>query len=282
MSPGIEPIDMIRKERGMRAEAAVAAPAEQAGGAKGKLIAFKALAAVFAAASWGGLFGVALVFAWIDNEDGGVHRVHFMGFGALYGVILTIGLLAQLWRAEWRISAFYQILAVALAAAVAGALATRGYWLIGVFVAIAWAVLLVLHPDRSGVLRPSRGRTSVPLAALALIGAVPWLWYASTMARFERTGLAFDPHVEQDHWTTMAAMAIGIVLVALLSALRFLGWRISAWSAGAGAILYGLISAVYPHRPGAEGTPWAIVAIAGGLVFIGVAEREARRTERMT
>src|SRR5204863_6483279 len=131
----------------------------------------------------------AVVLAWFDNDDGGIHRVHFMGFGALYGVVLTVGLVAQLWRAECRISAFYQILAVALAAAVSGALAARGYWLLGVFVAIAWVVLLALHPTRSQVLHPSREGVSVPLAALVVLGAVPWLWYASTMARFERNGL---------------------------------------------------------------------------------------------
>ena len=255
------------------------ASAEQAGGSKGR-IAFKIMAAVLAAASWGALFGVALVLAWIDTDDGGIHRVHDIGFGALFGIVLTVGFLAQLWRAEQRISAFYQIPAVALAVAIAGALATRSFGLLGVFIAITWAVLLVLHPDRPEVLRPAKERMSVPLGTLAVVGAVPWLWFASTMARFERNGLAFDPHVEQDHWTTMAAMAIGIVLVALLSALKLRGWRITAWSAGAATIMYGLITAVYPHRPGAEGIGWAIAAIAGGLAFIGVAEWEARREVR--
>jgi hypothetical protein len=264
----------------MKAEAAMApTPVQRAGSSRRMRIAFKVLAAIFAAGSWGGLFGVALVLAWIDNDEGGIHRVHFMGFGALYGVILTIGLLAQMWHAERRISAFYQILAVALAAAVAGGLAMRAYWLIGVFVAVAWAVLLALHPNRSEVLRPARGRPSSPLAVLGVVGAVPLLWYASSTAALERNGLTLDPHVEQDHWTTMAAMAIGIVFVGLLASLKLRGWRISAWSAGAAAFLYGLISVVYPLRPGAEGTGWGLAAMAGAVVFVGVAEWEARRGE---
>jgi hypothetical protein len=40
------------------------------------------LAAVFAATTWGLLFAVALVIAWIDTDDGGIHRAHDMGFGA--------------------------------------------------------------------------------------------------------------------------------------------------------------------------------------------------------
>jgi len=35
----------------------------------------------------------------------------------------------------------------------------------------------------------------------------------------------------------MAAMAIGIVLVGFLSAFKFRGWRISAWSAAAALFL---------------------------------------------
>lgn len=200
-----------------------------------------------------------------------------MGFGALHGVILTVGLVAQLWRAERRISAFYQILAVALAAAIAGVLAMRGYALLGLFVTVAWAVLLTLHPNRSAVLRPATDGVSVPLATLAVLWAIPLLWYASTTAGFERNGLSIDAHVSQDHWTTMAAMAIGIVLVGLLSSLKLRGWRISSWSAGGAESLYGLISVVYPHRPGAEGTGWGLAAIAGGLMVIVVAEWEARR-----
>lgn len=253
------------------------ASATSVAASKRRRIAFQALAAIFAAMTWGLLFGVAVVIAWIDKDEGGIHRVHDMGFGALYGVILTVGLVAQLWRAERRISAFYQILAVAVATVVAGGLATRGYVLLGGFVAIAWAVLLALHPNRSAVLRPARERISAPLAALAVLGAIPLLRYASSMARLERNGLSIDPHVSQDHWTTMAAMAIGIVFVGLLSALRLRGWRISAWSTGVAAFLFGLVSVVYPRWPGAEGTGWGLAAVAGGLMFIGAAEWEARR-----
>jgi hypothetical protein len=246
-------------------------------GSNGRRIAFKVLAAIFAAASLGALFGIGVIIAWIDTDEGGIHRVHDMGFGALYGVILTVGFAVQLWRPERKISAFFQILAVGLAASIAGALAGRAYALVGVFIVLAWAILLALHPHRSEVRRPIRDGSSPSLGGLAALGTIPWLWYASTAARFQRNGLALDPHVSQDHWTTMAAMAIGIVLVGWLSCLKLRGWRISAWCAGAATFLYGLISAVYPGRAGSEGTRWGVIAMAGGLVFIGAAEWEARR-----
>jgi hypothetical protein len=244
---------------------------------RGKRIAFKVLAAIFAAASLGALFGIGVIIAWIDTDEGGIHRVHDMGFGALYGVILAVGFAAQLWRPEGVISAFFQILVVGLAVAIAGALATSPYAFLGVFVALAWAILLTLHPYRSEVLRPVRDGSSRLLGALAAVGTIPLLWYAATAAKLQRTGLSIDPHVSQDHWTTMAAMAIGIVGVGWLSCVKLRGWRISAWCAGAATLLYGLISVVYPHHAGSEGAGWGLIAIAGGLVFIGAAEWEARR-----
>jgi hypothetical protein len=254
-----------------------AEPAQESG-SKGRRIAFTVLSAVFAAAALGALFGAAVIIAWIDNTDGGIHRVHDMGFGALYGAILTVGLAVQVFHPERRVSAFYQIVAVALAVVLGGLVAASGYAVLGVLLGVAYLVLLLLHPYRSEVLRPAREGFSPLLAALAVVGAIPLLWFASSMATLQRNGVPSDPHVKQDHWTTMAAMAIGIVLVGLLSSLKIRGWRISAWSAGAALFLYGLASVVYPHKAGAEGTEWGLAAILGGLVFVAAAEWEARRS----
>jgi hypothetical protein len=247
------------------------------GGSKGTRIAFKVLSGLFAAAAFGGLFGVAVLFAWFDNEDGGIHRVHDMGFGALFGAILTVGLLVQNWRPERKVSAFYQTLDVAVAVLVASALATSGFAILGAFVLVGYGILFALHPYRSQLLHPVREGFSPALMVLTALGAVPLISFALTSARLQRNGLPIDPHVKNDHWTLMAAMAIGIVLVGFLSAFKFRGWRISAWSAGVAAFLYGLISVVYPHKAGSEGTGWGLIALFGGLVFIAAAEWEARR-----
>jgi hypothetical protein len=77
--------------------------------------------------------------------------------------------------------------------------------------------------------------------------------------------------------STMAALAIAILLVALLAAARTRGWRIPAWSAGMAAVVVGLASAIFPDQPGAAGRVWGTVAAAGGVLFIAVAEWEARR-----
>ncbi|MGH2739674.1 MAG: hypothetical protein ACRDH6_04225 [Actinomycetota bacterium] len=260
MEAGAEPVGAAQ----------VAAP-----GSQEKRIAYKVLAGLFAAVAFGGLFLSAFV-VWFDNGDGGIHRVHDMGYGAL-GAILMTGFLAQNWRPERKISAFYQILVVALASGIGGAIATSVGALVGAFIAVAYVVLLVLHPYRSEVLHPQRAGFSPVLMGLTILGAIPLIWYSLAVAKLQRNGIPADSHAKMDHWTTMAAMAISIVLVALLSALRFRGWRISARSAGAAIFLYGLISTVYPHKAGSEGTGWGLVAMAGGLVFVGAAEWEARR-----
>jgi hypothetical protein len=254
-----------------------AATGEVAGGSNGTRIAFKVLSGLFAAGAAGGLFGIAVIFAWFDNTDGGIHRVHDMGFGALFGAILTVGLLVQNWRPERKISAFYQILDVAVAVIVASALATSGFFMLGIFVLVGYGILFVLHPYRSQLLHPVREGFSPALMALTILGAIPLIAFALTAAKLQRNGIPTDPHVKNDHWTMMASMAIGIVLVGFLSAFKFRGWRISAWCAGAAAVLYGLITLVYPHKAGAEGTGWGLVALFGGLLFVAAAEWEARR-----
>jgi hypothetical protein len=258
------------------AQAGVVEPGSAAG-SNGKRIAFKVLSALFAAAAFGGLFGIAVIFAWFDNEDGGIHRVHNMGFGALYGAILTTAFLVQTRRPERKVSAFYQILDAALATAIAGAIATSGFAVLGLFILVAYVILFVLHPFRSQLLHPVREGFSPVLMGLTVVGAVPLIWFALSMAKLQRNGLSIDSHVKNDHWTLMAAMAIGIVLVGFLSAFKFQGWLISAWSAAAALFLYGLISTVYPHKAGSEGTGWGLAAVAGGLVFAAAAYWEGQR-----
>jgi hypothetical protein len=83
------------------------------------------------------------------------------------------------------------------------------------------------------------------------------------------------PH-HADRLAEMAATAVAIVLVALLAAVQPRGWRISAWSAAAAAMVVGLASVVFPDAPGAMGRAWGAVAVAWGLMFGLAAEWQAR------
>ncbi len=239
-------------------------------------------AGVFAAAAFTVLFGVSIFIGWLETRHGGAHRVHNSAYGGLNGAILTVGFLVQNWRPETRISAFYQIVAAAVAGIIAGLLSLSLFALVGLFLAIAAGILFVLHPDRPAVLRPEREGFSAPLIALTAVGAIPLLWFAVTMSKFQRTGVARDPHVGEGHWFTMAAMAIAIVLCGALAAFEFRGWTITAWSAAGAIFLYGLASVVYPKLPGSEGSGWGIAAMVAGALFALVAQWERRRTPART
>jgi hypothetical protein len=245
---------------------------------RGKLIAFKILVWLFALGAFFGLFGFTVISAWWENSDGGIHRVHYMAFGALFGVILTTALVVQHWNPHRKISSFYSILDVGLTMLIAGGLAESPTAAVfGLGILVAYGILFALHPYRRLLTHPPREGFSVLLMALTIGGAIPLIWFATTTARLQRNGLPIDPHIKNEHWTLMTAMLIGIVLVAFLSAFKFAGWKITARSAGAALFFYGLIATVYPHKAGSNGTGWSLAALFGGLVFVAAAEWESRK-----
>jgi hypothetical protein len=253
-------------------------------GSRARRTVFGVLAVIFALGAFGGLFGFALFTGWFSSEDGGIHRVHYLGFGILFGVLLTTAAVALVRRPEDRPSAFLQVVAVAVAGVVGAAVSADGnYLVLGLIVAVIAAILLVVHPSRARMLHPAADPSPV-LGTLAAVGAIPLVWFGLTMARLQRNGLSNDPHVKGDHWANMAAMAIALALVGLLAAMRVRGWRLSGWCAGLGVAVYGLASIVFARfpgtqvpYPGSEGVGWGLVALIGGLAFVAVAEWEARR-----
>lgn len=84
------------------------------------------------------------------------------------------------------------------------------------------------------------------------------------------------------HWAGMAAVALAIILVGLLAALRIRGWRVTAWTAGLALAYYGLVSVLTSADASSGGYPWGGLAIAWGVVFVFLAEREARAARVIT
>jgi hypothetical protein len=241
-------------------------------------IAFSVLTFLLGAAALGGLFGIGLVIGWIDTDEGGIHRVHDLGFGVLYGILLSAAFFAMVRRPEAKPSMFLQVIAVGVAVAIASIVAAEpGYLAIAVIIIVAAAILLALHPARDGVLHPTTNASPL-LSTFVLVGAVPLVWFGLSMARFQRDGSSIDPHVNMDHWVTMASMAFGLILVGVLASARIRGWRLTAWSAGLGTAVYGLASIVFVSYAGSEGTTWGLIALIGGLAFVVATEWEFRRS----
>ena len=85
-----------------------------------------------------------------------------------------------------------------------------------------------------------------------------------------------DEHAELSHWSTMAVFASLVLLWALVGSTDRTGWRITAWLAGASAVIYGVGSLAFPNVASAADAGWAVAAIAWGVVFVGLTERRAR------
>jgi MFS family permease len=249
-------------------------------GARRRRLAFLILAGVLGVALALPLFGwPSLVLGWFETGDRLAHRVHDLGYGVWAGLFMAVGYLSQLRAPERRIAGFQQVALALVGQAIASALSADGSFLLFVLgFAVLTAILGWLHPAREQVVE--RRRPSVPLLVLAIVAAVPLTMYALDMAELQRTGVSSDTHVAERHWSTMAAMALSIWLVAAQAGLRTPGWRIPAWSAGLAAAVFGVASLVFPAYPGSVGTTWGLIALLGGVVFVGLAEWVSRRETR--
>jgi hypothetical protein len=239
-------------------------------------IAFYVWAAILVAVVGIAFFGLtSLVLAWFQEVEGVAGPVTDLGYGVLFGIIQTTGLLVQLRSPERKIAGVQQAFLVIPALVIGSAIASDSQNLVPALILLpAIGILLALHPAREEFFRKGVAPSRI-LLAITVVAAVPLVAYALDMGAQARD-LAGPPHHVQ-RLSTMAAMALAIALTGLLAALQTRGWRIPAWSAGTAAIVFGFASVVFPDQRGALGRGWGGVAIAGGVLFMAVAEWEVRR-----
>lgn len=226
------------------------------------------------------LFGVAffgltsLVIGWFGELEGSAGPVTEIGYGALVGLILTVGVASQLRHPERRLAGLQQA-TIVIPSLAAGSLLARDWQNAEQLTILvpALGVLWVLHPARGELLRRPT-RVSPALLIIALIAAIPLGTYVLAAGAAAQDVTGPPHHVQRLSW--MAALAVAIELTALLAALRPRGWRIPTWSAATSGIALGVVSVLFPTHPGAISPPWGWLAVGGGLLFVGVAEWEAR------
>ena len=234
-----------------------------------RLAALKALAVLVSAALAVANFGlIDLADGFTGYVDEARNQVLDAGWGALFGIVVPIGLLAQLRRPERRIAGLQQ-LAVA-SCALAGAAAAATAWdhlvLAGLLAAACGAALL-LHPARASFLR--RGARPRPLLALAAaVALAPALVYAERMSSAGRRGL---PPLDAEtnglaHWPALAALALVVVALPLLAAAGTAGWELAAGTAALAALAWGIACVLAPTAAAAEGAAWGWAAVAWALL----------------
>jgi hypothetical protein len=238
-------------------------------------LAFNAWIGVVSATLGIGLFGLsALVLGWFEADDGSFIPVTDLGHGVLVGILMTVGLLVQLRAPERKIAAAQQVTLAALALLLSAPLAADGQNVVpGLLALVAMGVVVALHPARREFFMRGIG-FSPAVAAVAVLAAGPLIGYALSMAA-EARELSGPPHHIQ-RLATMAAMALAVVLVSILASFQTRGWRISAWSAGAALMVFGLASIVFPTYRGSAGAGWGALAIGAGILLLVVAERRIR------
>lgn len=234
--------------------------------------------------------GSGLLLGWSSTEDGGIHRFHTVVWGVHTGLLLSVGLFTLLIRTEERVATAQQLgVAVAITLAVWYASVIIPHFggprpgidqiVSGtVILILAGGVIPMLHPRRVEVLKGGQG-LSRPMAALGVIGLAVAAPYALDQIQIQLAAdLATDPHSAggQQHWDEVATTALALPAVALVAALGTRGWRLVAWTAGIGTVIFGAASVLMPEQASSPGVAWGAVALAGGVLFIAVAEIETR------
>jgi len=228
---------------------------------------------------------IDLVDGFTGYVDQARNQVLDVGWGAVFGVIVPLGLLTQLRRPERRIAGIQQTAVVALALALAGA-AGQTWWYLALAggIAVASAVLLALHPARQTFL--ARGQHLEPMMlALAAVAAMPSVVYALRMASAQRRGLPPADAVSNGlhHWTVMTALALLVLLLMLLAAARTSGWQIPAISASIAAGAWAISCLLAPSSaPGSEGHAWAAAALVWAVVTLAAATWPRAREQTAT
>jgi hypothetical protein len=241
----------------------------------------KTAALVVALASLTINFGlIDLVDGFTGYVDQARNQVLDVGWGVVFGLVLPLGLLSQLRRPEWRIAGIQQTAAVAVALALAAAVGRSwGYLALAGGIGFASGVLLALHPARRTFV--ARGRRVEPvLLVLAAVAAAPALVYAWRMASAARRDLPPADAVSNGlhHWTAMSALALLVLLLVSLAAVRTSGWRTPAISAALAAGAWAISSLLAPSSAaGSAGHAWAWAALAWAVAtFVAAAGPRTR------
>ncbi len=237
----------------------------------GRVKAFRIIAWIMAASAVAfGLF--TAVFA-IVGEEQEIHAFHNVAVATLLLVLSAPPAIAAARAPERAAGPLLHLVVLGVAGLGTMALAL----MIDIFTfpfIVFVVVLLMLRVPRERAI--GSGPPSVWLAVLVALAAVPLIAYALGHAALQRVD-ASSPHAEFNHWVEMAFVAAAIPLLGALAAVRPAAFRMSAWTAGVALTIMGAASLLLQRYASAFDAPWAWASLAGGLIFLVVAEWEARR-----
>ncbi|MGH8927655.1 MAG: hypothetical protein ACRDWH_04855 [Acidimicrobiia bacterium] len=257
------------------------------------------------------------VIGWILTGEGTSHRVHEISFGVVF-VLSLLGLLAQFRSTSRKVAPMQQVAVPILVLILVESLVTGvGPDTLPLFLmfGVPPVVLAVLHPSRREVFKPTV-HPSRNLLVLVIALAIPLVIFAVNQIRtgleartlaapvfqqidlpetateeeffaeFERivNEMGIDDEQREliehsGHWSGMAGWALGLVVLALLVAMRVIGFRFTAWSVGGAVAYYGIASVATPEDASSGGLIGGLSVIAWGIAFVILTEMERVRNK---
>lgn len=213
-----------------------------------------------------------IVTGWFQPEALGIHQLHETLASTLFWSII-VGMLFTMARPVKTISALRQTLGILLTVVlllVASGNLMESAVMMTVLLVLA-GITAALHPARKRLLQ-LRGGIQPWLLILTIVATIPVLIYALGQLRIQIGAGAADEHAQFGHWALMSGYTFAIVISAFFASLGSSGWRVSTWTAGIMAGLFGLAPIVLPGQASSVSVAWGFQAIGWGLVFVVAAE----------
>ena len=238
-----------------------------------RLTAMRVIAWIMAVSAVG--FGLFTIVFGIVSPAQEIHAVHNAVVASLL-IVLSAPPVIQVARSPDRALPSLVILAavgVAGLATMAMSLTLDPFTLpFVVLIGVLWGIA----PSRAEAV--PAGRPSLVMLALVVAAAGPLVAYAFGQAELQRVDHTSE-HAAFFHWVETSFYAIAILLLGFLAALRPSGFRMAAWMGGSALVILGAASVLLDQHASALPEPWGLAAVAGGVVFVAVAEWARTRVD---
>lgn len=216
--------------------------------------------------------------SWLPNDDPrqlnlDLHRWHTAMWGAVSGILEGGAMLTLLWRPRENPLLMQFMASVAIVGAPIMLPFEPG--LLIVFVVLV--LIVILYPFPRALLDFSReGSLSRPLLGLSIGAALLLVPYMVRLEIWQIKGVGGE-HAVANQWVSDVEHAAFLLLALFLARTRRPGWQILSLLTGVVFLYLGVAALALPNHPGSWGTLGGIMALIGGLLYIIVTIREARK-----
>ena len=228
------------------------------------------------------LFRLAAPWAsmgWYPHDDPrqlnpDLHRWHEAMWGAVTGILNAGVLLSLLWRPRETPLLIQFIAFVVIGAALIVLPFEPGL----LFVIFMLTLVIVTYPMPRALLDFSReGPLSRPLLIFSLVAGVLLVPYMVRLELWQIRGIGGE-HATANQWVSDVEHSSFLLIAMFLASTKRPGWQILSILTGIVFIYLGIAALALPNQAGSWGVAGGIVALIGGLLYLVVSIREARRT----